>query len=111
MWSLSLKPPFVTTSLSGYQVVAFVPRVSVPIVMEGWALLCSLLPSVCPTLNIWPGLLTTFCKGLWDFGGATGVYFIKAISLNVCTVSGMIVLLIDERGEWLFECFLIRLRA
>lgn len=83
VWSLSLKPPFVTTSLSGDQVVAFVPRESVPIVMEGRTLLCSLLPSVCPTLNIWPGLLTTFCKGLLDFGGATGVYFIKAISLNV----------------------------
>lgn len=67
VWSFSLKPPFVTTSLSGDQVVAFVPRESVPIVMEGWALLCSLLPSVCPALNIWPGLLATFLQRIVGF--------------------------------------------
>jgi len=67
VWSLSLKPPFVTTSLSGDQVVAFVPGESVPFVMEGWALLRSLLPSVCPTLNIWPGSLTTFLQRIVGF--------------------------------------------
>lgn len=89
VWSLSLKPLFVTTSLSGDQVVAFVPRESVPIVMEGWALVCSLLHSVCPAISIWPGLLTTFCKGLWVFGKATGVFIKSDIIKSAWFLKGM----------------------
>lgn len=98
VWSWFFKPsPLSFPSLSGDQVVAFVPRESVPIVTEGRALPHSLDPSVCPAPSIWQGLLTTFSSGTWDFTEVKLMYSKREIYLNVSLLSWKSFKIIDER--------------